>query len=54
VGPAEVIDAAADAAPDAPARSDRSPPPPSGAGVVDRDGVLAVARDAIARNLTRP
>ncbi len=53
-GPAEVIDAAADAAPDAPARGDRSQPPPSAAGVVDRDGVLAVARDAIARNLTRP
>jgi hypothetical protein len=49
------LDAAADAAPDAPARGTPHGDGrhPSGAPVLTRDDVLQVARQAIERNLTR-
>ncbi|HEX2075133.1 MAG TPA: BTAD domain-containing putative transcriptional regulator [Geodermatophilus sp.] len=51
--PAEALDAAADAAGDAPAHADRAPPPATVTAAVDRDAVLAVARGAIEHNLSR-
>ena len=51
---AELLDAASDRSPDAPARDrPRSARPPSAVSVPGRDAVLEVARRAIDRNLTR-
>jgi hypothetical protein len=52
-GPAAALDRAADHAPDAPAVQDRAAPHPSDTPPPTRAEVLAVAREAIARNLSR-
>jgi len=52
-GPAAALDRAADHAPDAPAVQDRATPDPSDTPYPTRAEVLAIARAAIARNLSR-
>ena len=52
-GPAAALDRAADHAPDAPAVQDRAAPHPSDTPPPTRAEVLAIARTAIERNLSR-
>jgi len=52
-GPAAALDRAADHAPDAPAVRDRATPDPSDTPYPTRAEVLAIARAAIVRNLSR-